>query len=160
MEIQTKYNLGQIVYAATTGYTSRTVDCGDCTGSGLWSVTKPNGEAIEVNCPTCEGPWGQRSGTITEAVFGGNVEVLTIGLVRAEVEIDRRRIQYMCHETGVGSGRCWEEDVLFLTREAAQARADEMAIEHQQRLAKEIAGRAEKKRGDSLRLNAKKAEAR
>jgi hypothetical protein len=45
MILQSKYEIGQRVFAARVSYTSTLVPCPDCLGSKEWTVTTPSGES-------------------------------------------------------------------------------------------------------------------
>jgi hypothetical protein len=113
MEIKTKFEIGQEVFA-------------------IYNTEK---RVAEI-CPTCN---GTRKVTINDKLFAcpnncsyGYVYVYTpkhwlietnsqVGNVRADIFGDREKIEYMLISTGVGSGRLWNESDLFPTREEAEA---------------------------------------
>ena len=94
-------------------------------------------------------------GDVVYAAYGNGNNVangpLTIGLVRAEL-IDSpgiegetmfdnykpqrsNKAEYMCIETGIGSGRMYYEDRLFVTFQEAQTKLNEVMEEHKRECA-------------------------
>lgn len=53
--------------------------------------------------------------------------MLTIGSIRIDTG-DNRGVEYMCVETGVGSGSVWKESDLYESVEVAQRVADSLAL--------------------------------
>ena len=124
MKIETKFNIGDSVWGVDSDTFRRIVKCKPCSNTGKISI---GGE--ELLCPKC-------NGVSTHAqVAGQKFYVSTfsaqVGQVRTEftssdfqnyssANTDRLIIQYMLTETGVGSGRIWDEDRLFASKEEAQ----------------------------------------
>lgn len=69
---------------------------------------------------------------------------LTIGQVRVEVNAEERTEEYMCHETGVGSGGVYrispEDQTIWKTREECEA-ANAALIAEEKRKAEDLAVR-------------------
>jgi len=132
VQIETKYNIGDVVYGAgITGSTRRTT-CPDCLGQKTWQCSTPAGETFVVPCGTCERGLGGALGYLESYGTDPRVETLTIGCVR--IETDRRpdeRVSYMCKETGIGSGTIHYEKKLFRTYEEAFEAAKDMAFERE-----------------------------
>jgi hypothetical protein len=127
--ITTLYSVGEVVWHANTTQTTATHDCPDCLGSGSWSATSPAGAEFSVACPRCSGVHqSNRALSLSYATLVGTATRLTIGSVRFDsAEVGAR---YMCKETGVGSGRVYDESDLFSTQEDAQGAADAKAIKN------------------------------
>jgi hypothetical protein len=49
---------------------------------------------------------------------------MTVGQIRFEIDLHKSEESYMCHETGIGSGRLHKLEDLFETVELAQEEAD------------------------------------
>lgn len=131
MIIETKFSLGDVVWAAQTKTTTDTFDCPDCMGAKTWKAVSPAGGEYEFKCPRCSANYGpQHPLSLRYTKFEGYTQRLTIGQVRGAVGGEvREPIEYMCRETGVGSGALWKEDRLFATQAEAQAEADRLAEE-------------------------------
>lgn len=108
MKIETRVDVGDLVYRASADWSNKQVQCPDCLGTRSWEAHLPNGEIIPITCPACEYGFESR-GTVLVGEVVGSVARLTVG--SCEVEMDRREghegelaERYMCEETGVGSG--------------------------------------------------------
>ncbi len=152
---QPKYYIGARVWTAEIGGKRVALDCPDCKGTRVWTATSATGEQFQIDCPRCtsttrlfSGHNGQSMPDLYRRVVTASAISLTIGSVR----IDTARtpqVEYMCVETGVGSGRIYHEANLFATEEEAQTVAVAMAAEGQaeldrspnQMLAADFAGR-------------------
>ena len=130
MNITSKYNLGQKVFAGGCMWHSVPVTCEHCNGSGMVTVSTAL-ESYDVPCPYCEQDmWGQKSKGYTNAYdFHTYVHSLTIGEVRVEISNTKHDAEYMCEETGVGSGTLHDEKNLFETYEEAKAHGEAQAAE-------------------------------
>lgn len=119
MEITTEYSLGDTVWAGQFTSELVTEACSLCKGKGALLI-----EGYTVKCPVSACCYGK----IRTGVHNWRLEVesLTIGWVGAETTKDKRKIQYMCEETGVGSGMVWAEALLFPTKEAVLQRGEEI----------------------------------
>jgi hypothetical protein len=114
-----KYAIGDTVWhpQASSGHVF--VMCPDCLSKRTWHAVMPSGEELDFACPTCAHAYESR-GVISEWKVTGCVQELTIGSVRINTA-DDDPIEYMCVETGIGSGSIWAERKLHATREAAEA---------------------------------------
>ena len=126
MIIETKYDVGDTVFAGKAEWGTDFVTCPDCGGTEKWTITSSNG-SWGATCQTCVwtrfhnlGPYGYVKKSTRLAV----VELLTIGSVRLNTDHDDGH-EYMCNETGVGCGRVYKENELFSCRAAAQQFADD-----------------------------------
>lgn len=126
MILESKFNIGDTVFAARADREDVAVTCPECLGSRHWEVTSPAGNTMTVECPTCTYGYEVR-GYITKSEVRPTVQRLTIGQVRYEIET----FTYMCQETGIGSGTIWSEDRLSRTHEAAMERSVSFAAEVQ-----------------------------
>lgn len=134
MDIKTKFNLGDQVWSGEGYWQNKYKQCPDCLGKKQFDVTTPAGEKFATSCPTCSEGW-QSTGRVREYGFSPLINHLTIGQVRVEIrdgEVGQAE-EYMCHQTGVGSGRCWKVMYLFHTMEEAlefaQAECERKALE-------------------------------
>lgn len=138
MQIETKFNIGDTVFCAETEWAPETSPCPDCIGERAWKAFLPNGEEIKISCPTCRVGY-RTTGTIERYRVQGSVQELTIGSVRFDTH--GRDVQYMCEETGVGSGTVWDEDHFFRTREEAERALPAMVEAHQKTMDEQAARR-------------------
>lgn len=125
--IETAYDVGDTVWHASTHQTSRQHPCPDCLGERKWTARSPAGTDYEVACPRCATPYmSNRTLGLTYMWHEPAVSKLTIGLVRANADTwdGPAKHEYMCRETGVGSGSIYKEADLYPTEEAARAAAD------------------------------------
>jgi hypothetical protein len=124
--MEAKYKIGDKVYHASYRSTSKCHPCPDCLGAQKWSVTSPAGTEYQFSCPRCDGGYsGRHELSLHYSEFAPFVQELTIGSVRMDTAADPdRQIEYMCKETGVGSGSVYRECDLLTTEEAARARSE------------------------------------
>lgn len=120
MIVHTKYSIGDQVYVAHAVYGTRRETCVDCDGKGEFQV---NGKPFTLICPVCCGAWDEKRGWREIHEWQPKVELLTVGQVRVQRGGDDDRTEYMCLETGVGSGSIWKEDDLLPSRDLAETRA-------------------------------------
>ena len=109
--IETKYNLGQTVYHSYCVNEAYYEACPDCDGTGLWKI---EGRDCTIECQTCNKHnyrWCNTPGKIKKYKYFPSTEKLTIGQIRATAGY-KPEIQYMCKETGLGSGSLWNENTL------------------------------------------------
>jgi len=124
LNLTTKYGVGDVVYSVTPGYRDLAErECALCSGNGQVAI---QGSDRTAECPDC------RYGMISEWVdrdMAAHPHV--IGQVRVETEskTDRgkKKVSYMCLDTGIGSGTVWAEDRLYATREEAEAAIETLA---------------------------------
>ena len=125
--ITTKFGVGDVVYFANTTTEAKAHPCPDCLGSRTWEARSPAGGVFKVACPRCDANYqSNRALNLKYSVWTGTARRLTIGLVRANAGGDRGH-EYMCHETGIGSGSLYYEDRLFATEEEALRHANGLA---------------------------------
>lgn len=152
-----KYRIGQQVFHASKWSTSGQYPCPDCLGSGKWKVTTPAGSEMVSGCQRC----GQYSSSDIPSLkfqkWEGSVQPLTIGSVQINTAAgkdhhwQRDPVQYMCRETGIGSGTVYDERKLYLTEDEAKQVADAMAAEANSKAA-ETPKRLEQERVSHLRI--------
>jgi len=117
MIIENKYEMGQTVYRPEVTHKEWAIDpCRDCLGSRTWECHLPNGEVVYIDCPTCKRGY-ESTGTELEYKVTGGVRVLTVGKIR----YDNGSIDYMCEQTGIGTGWVHPEKDLFPTQAEAEA---------------------------------------
>lgn len=122
--INTKFSIGDIVYNATTTTERKRHPCPDCLDSRMWLATSPAGREYQFECPRCgAGYQAHRELSIEYTVFKAAIERRTIGQVRAQSGRDSQN-EYMCLETGVGSGTLYREETIFATEAEAMAAAE------------------------------------
>ena len=148
--IETKFKIGDIVWAADSDREEIPETCPDCLGTRHWSVTTPAGDTFDCECDTCRHGYEVR-GFVTRWDYVGRARPLTIGSVRIDTNDDENPISYMAAETGVGSGAVWYEYRLFESEKEALKTAEVRALELQ---------RAASERAAELRAQAIKKEKR
>lgn len=109
-----KYLIGSRVFFGRAIEGKESLPCPDCLGEGDWKLTSPAGECINYKCPRCDG-----KKVISQYSWEPNVQALTIGSIRIDTSRNSDPIEYMCSETGVGSGSVYRERALCDTEEAA-----------------------------------------
>lgn len=132
------FALGQTVYLASTTNERGTWPCPDCHDAKFLPMTTKAGEEIEVHCPRCNTSGGIRDlPSLNYVKVTASVRKLTIGSIRtntAPPEIHHSAVEYMCDETGVGSGSVYHEDKLYATREEAEHAAEKLQAASQAKM--------------------------
>ena len=128
-ELKPRYAIGDRVYHPQVLHSPARVTCPDCLGSKCWSATLPCGDTLDISCPTCTHGYEVR-GTISSYEATGRIDTLTIGSIRTNTAgRDDSKVEYMCSETGIGTGSVWAESKLYPTRESAEGMLGEMVDE-------------------------------
>jgi len=117
MEVKTKYSAGDTVYSAEANGEAKWIQCPDCLGTQSWKAITPAGEEIAIECPACHRGY-ECTGVIEEWSVDGTIYCFTIASV--QFDSSEAGTKYMCQETGVGSGRVWNEEDLYASREEAE----------------------------------------
>lgn len=134
MKIETKFSINDTVWHIWKERKQEWESCPACSGSGQITL------ADEKNrlCPECYGRCGKTVHLELEWVVTGS---LTIGQVQVTIKniesdgdfsnigshkegADEYKCQYMAYETGIGSGTCHYEELLFATEAEAQEECD------------------------------------
>ena len=123
-----KYEIGQTVYCPEVKGASEQVDCPDCLGGKTWDCALPSGEKLTIPCPTCTSGH-ETTGTISSSRVEGTVRVLTIGSIRTDTNASpENQVEYMCDETGVGSGQIYHEGNLWSDLKQMEAALPDMIV--------------------------------
>ncbi len=123
--IETKFSIGDVVYYASTTTERKQHPCPDCLGTKKWKATSPAGGEYEFACPRCRiGYRADHDLSLDYSIFVAISRRLTIGSVRTD---SSDKTQYMCVETGIGSGNLYDESRLFLTENEALVAAQALA---------------------------------
>lgn len=118
MILISKFDIGDKVFEGQARLTQTSIPCDFCEGTGKRDVPSATQGTItrRVPCPKCKGARefpGPPAFTIS-------VVELTIGEVRITDGRQGREEQYMCEETGIGSGRLYDADKITSTEEDAR----------------------------------------
>ena len=125
-----KFNIGDVVFLGNAERVFEKLPCPDCNGTKTWFAVSPNGLVVEAGCPRCDG-YTRNLPELTLEDWNPTVRRLTIG----SIKIDTARInnpdcwgqepvEYMCLETGVGSGSVYRESQLHRGESMALAAAE------------------------------------
>ena len=118
-----KYNMGDSVFWATAGTTSKYVTCPDCLGKQFLTIIMGDGTQHTIDCECCsrgiEGPRGK----VGTREFAAEVHSGTVNGIETD-PFDRAQWRYQ-----IGNHRVDEPDIRT-TREAAEMRAAELVTEH------------------------------
>lgn len=126
-EFKTKFSIGDKVFHAWVDTVRKKHPCPDCAGSRKWKAISPAGREYEFACPRCSDTYqNERALSLEYSQFGPSVRKMTIGSVRVNTA-DKNPVEYMCVETGVGSGTIYKETDLFATEDEATAAAEAKA---------------------------------
>lgn len=124
--LETRYNVGDVVWLAGTAVERKQHPCPDCLGTRHWLARSPAGAELEFACPRCSsGFQSNRELSLDYSQHAPRVERLTIGQVGFDHwGGDEPGPRYMAHETGVGGGTVYRERDLFPTEDEARATAE------------------------------------
>lgn len=124
MGIETKFNVGDVVYYATVARETLSAPCPDCKGERKWKAISPAGNEYTFTCPRCSTHYLSKSDlSLKYNVATPHVETITIGA------IDYRssgfggggpEVHYMRQP---GGGTMYAEKNLFATHEEAMMHA-------------------------------------
>ncbi len=128
---QPLYEIGTVVFLAQSSWQSVPIECPDCKGQKTWEVSTPAGEKFSTYCRTCWHGYDGCFGTVNEYGYRASTRRLTIGMVCTRQSEAKAEIQYMCEESGVGSGSMWNESELFFSEEVAKRHAQRQVEESQ-----------------------------
>lgn len=124
MNITTKYSIGDTVWYVRDDLCEKVITCETCNDS---KEVKIKGDMFK--CPNCVTSRNNNRWKRRHFVDGSS----TVGSVRFELtrhkyEPPEEKREYMLEATGVGSGTLWKEDLLFPSREEAQAYCDALNL--------------------------------
>ena len=120
-----RFQIGQTVWMPVTEATSEQLPCPDCLGSQTWKVLTPAGTEMTTRCQRCtrdaflRTPAAEAIPSLMVYKYLGRAHRLTVGSVRIDTADTDNPVEYMCVETGVGSGSIYYERKLFPTEEEA-----------------------------------------
>lgn len=117
VNFKSHFDIGDLAYSITTTWRKIYVDCPSCE-RGL--ITLKSGDPLK--CPHCAGQGLLEDRSALRHVVRDST--LTIGQIRFELNKNSIKEDYMCAETGIGSGSIHGLGDLFRTRELAQAECD------------------------------------
>ena len=143
MKIETKFSNGDVVYWIHQEKRQEFIPCEFCAGRGVIN----GADETERVCPECYRRGGK---TIYKEMHWKYVRSMNVGQVRVEItksegvpgeEVfdnykpqSNREEQYMCNETGIGSGTLYNAEDLFATKGEAETeciiRNAEDEVEH------------------------------
>jgi hypothetical protein len=135
-----KYKIGDKVWLGTAQSTEGTHPCPDCFGSGKWAVKSPAGLETTVPCPRCSHNGYFNSDAKVPSLeylkYVAVTHALTIGSITAKTHPwhDDDGVEYMCNETGIGSGSIYREGRLHATEAEAFEYANREVAEAQARV--------------------------
>jgi hypothetical protein len=121
MNITPRYRIGDKVFYAGTKTIRTVLPCPDCQGSKKWKAESPAGEVFQFDCPRC--CWQhEKYPAVKECV--PDCRTLMIGSLRFDSDQeDGEWYEYMCEETGIGSGAVYRQSDLFPDLESAEKSA-------------------------------------
>lgn len=121
-----RFAIGDTVYWPDVVQETAVIPCPDCNGTRKWEAVSPIGERFPMPCPRCSTTQAE----LRTYKFTGTVRALTIGSVRLDTS-DSDPVQYMCVETGVGSGNVYRESRLGATEDEAKSHWPELIAERE-----------------------------
>lgn len=133
-----RFAIGDKVWDVSIHIESGQHDCPDCFGSRQWTAVSTAGETFAINCLRCAQSYAGLPRDVPPLAYQKSVYTtreLTIGSVRVDTAASHGDpVSYMCEETGIGSGRVYNESKLFTSEEEARASAEIQTQLEQRRL--------------------------
>ena len=119
-----KFKIGDVVFRPAFTLTTAQLPCPDCNDTKKWKAVAPSGIKHTVSCPRCSSRYFRNSQdppALTYQRAEPHVQRLTLGSItlRSHPHNHRESIEYMAHETGIGSGGLHYEDDLCATMDEA-----------------------------------------
>ena len=130
MKLESKYDIGQKIWIVRRFAKQINKECGFCSGSGRAIGADLTG----YTCPVCIGRGYNKD---YEKIRYNVLLIGTIGLVRIERReaegYSKQEVQYMCYQTGIGSGSVYNEDDCFTSEREANKEAERRNHEESKR---------------------------
>ena len=126
-----KFSIGDKVFIASVRTVRARHTCPDCGGTRVWKITSPHGDELDMDCPRCTRESYNSDLSLDYSKASVEVRQLTIGSVRLDTLDKDCPIQYLCVETGVGSGSVYREEQLHDSSESAEEEAERLRAERQ-----------------------------
>jgi hypothetical protein len=120
------YEIGNKVYHVSTHSVEKFLDCPDCLGARKWEITSPVGEKYSMPCPRCQARHTYDDYSLNYYEYTDSIRELTIGSVRIDTSDTKNPIEYMCLETGVGSGSIYKECDLHANKLCAKLYGEQL----------------------------------
>jgi hypothetical protein len=121
-----RFAVGARVWSIDTYVTQDVHPCPDCKDTREWKATSPVGDTFTIKCLRCSTPYAGFLQQLSSLAFNKatySARSLTVGSVQIDTAHDDP-VRYMCHETGVGSGRVYYEKDFFTSEQDAIAEAE------------------------------------
>ena len=119
-----RFNIGEVVYHASYDTSARSVECPHCLGTGRARIIFADETEVSIGCGNCALGYDLPSGKVT--IWDAHAAVRA--RIISGFEQDHEKTQWKLEDV---KGYCWtanDEDI-FSTREAAEARATVLAAE-------------------------------
>jgi len=132
-EIVNKYAIGQDIWIAQCGVTTKYIVCPDCCGKRYLTVIMGDDSKVTVECTGCRHGYNGCDGKIQTYEYGASAEKVTIG----GMTIRNGEVEYFFNCTGGSYNTVEEKDVFdseAAANEVAQAKAKVKEEEERQRL--------------------------
>ena len=128
------YAVGDTVFYVSTQEIKKILPCPDCLGQGQWKTTSPVGIEYSFSCPRCSnGYFNNDPYSLIYYEVTTHIRKRTIGSIRIDTAEKEHPIEYMCVETGVGSGTIYKEIDLYGTRGAAELYGEQLVAKENKR---------------------------
>lgn len=113
-----KYDIGDVIYWATSRNEEQVIECPDCKGSGQLTVIFADGEQVSVACANCAWGYDPPTGRVR---YWGHIERVESGAISG-MEIDTE-VTYKVRCEPYSSYYCIKEAEAYDSKEEAQEQA-------------------------------------
>ena len=111
---QIQHDIGDTVYYVGTTLEKRQHPCPDCLRTKECNALSPAGVRYTFACPRCSAAFQSNHAlTLNYTVYTPTVKRLTIGSIRFDSAHKENSVEYMCVETGIGTGSVYNQDKLY-----------------------------------------------
>jgi hypothetical protein len=121
-QIEIPFAIGQTVWRAAIEPVTTYLECPDCCGKKKVTVTQGNGEVYTLDCRCCQTGYDSPTGRIQRTEWKSVPTEVTL----RRVDISGNEIRYSDSPPGSCSYRIYNVEDMFLTKEAAQVRSEEL----------------------------------
>lgn len=120
------FQIGETIYYATFGHTSRWITCPDCLGAKKLTCIMGDGTQVGVDCSLCSRGWEGSHGVVEQWDMAGETRKATITGVNNRVTDQGQEVEYI-----TACSHYVKHENAFADEAEAKTRADALAKEYE-----------------------------